>query len=153
MATNLKQCFTFVVAMSSRGAAKAHDHNLLQINAFPCLARTKDTASTVHWSLAFMASNLKQRFTFVVMQSPHLVAAKAHDQNLLQINASPCLARTKVTASTVHWSLALRPRTKVCAIRQIPGLKAKEEKCAQSDESPAESQRRKKKRNHIMAHM
>jgi len=107
MATNLKQCFTFVVAMSSRGAAKAHDHNLLQINAFPCLARTKDTASTVHWSLAFMASNLKQRFTFVVMQSPHLVAAKAHDQNLLQINASPCLARTKVTASTVHWSLAL----------------------------------------------
>jgi len=41
------------------------------------------------------------------MQSPHPVAAKAHDQNLLQINASPCLALTEVTASTVHWKLAL----------------------------------------------
>jgi len=147
MATNLKQCFTFVVAMSSRGAAKAHDHNLLQINAFPCLARTKDTASTVHWSLAFMASNLKQRFTFVVMQSPHLVAAKAHDQNLLQINASPCLARTKVTASTVHWTLAFMATTlKQCSTcmklekrlrsRESPALKAKEEKCVYMNGSP-----------------
>jgi len=107
MATNLKQCFTFVVMQSPHpGAAKAHDQNLLQINASPCLARTKVTASTVHWSLALMATNLKQCFTFVVMQSPHPGAAKAHDQNLLQINASPCLARTKVTASIVHWSLA-----------------------------------------------
>jgi len=40
------------------------------------------------------------------MQSPHPGAAKAHDQNLLQINASPWLARTKVTASTVLWTSA-----------------------------------------------
>jgi len=40
--------------------AKAHGQNLLQINASPCLARTKVTASTIHWTLAFMATYLKQ---------------------------------------------------------------------------------------------
>ena len=107
---------SFVVMQSPHPvAAKAHDQNLLQINASPCLARTKVTASTVHWTLALMTTNLKrtirietgEAYAIERIPSAEGQSGKRHDQNLLQINASPCLARTKVTASTVHWSLAL----------------------------------------------